>query len=64
MNTEFTKRWMNTRVSQTYDALVIGGGAAGMLAAGTAAARGLRTCLVEKECTARPEIDDYRQGPL
>lgn len=40
MNTEFTKRWMNTRVSQTYDALVIGGGAAGMLAAGTAAARG------------------------
>ena len=52
MNTEFTKRWMNTRVSQTYDALVIGGGAAGMLAAGTAAARGLRTCLVEKN--ARP----------
>ena len=52
MNTEFTKRWMNTRVNQTYDALVIGGGAAGMLAAGTAAARGLRTCLVEKN--ARP----------
>ena len=31
-----------------WDALVIGGGAAGMMAAGTAAERGLRVCLLEK----------------
>lgn len=48
MNMEYTKRWMNTRVNQPYDVLVIGGGAAGMLAAGTAAARGMQVCLVEK----------------
>ena len=39
-------------MNQPYDALVIGGGAAGMIAAGTAAERGLRVCLVEKN--ARP----------
>ena len=49
---EFMKRWMNTRVSQPFDVVVIGGGAAGMLAAGTAAARGMQVCLVEKQ--ARP----------
>lgn len=43
---------MSIRVNQPYDALVIGGGAAGMIAAGTAAERGLRVCLVEKN--ARP----------
>ncbi len=31
-----------------YDALVIGGGAAGMMAAGTAAERGLKVCLLER----------------
>jgi hypothetical protein len=34
--------------AQTYDLLVIGGGAAGMLAAGTAAARGRKVLLLEK----------------
>ncbi|HAH79360.1 MAG TPA: aminoacetone oxidase family FAD-binding enzyme [Ruminococcaceae bacterium] len=32
----------------SWDALVVGGGAAGMMAAGTAAERGLRVCLLEK----------------
>lgn len=49
---EFMKRWMNIKVNHPYDLLVIGGGAAGLLAAGTAAQNGLRTCLVEKN--ARP----------
>lgn len=31
-----------------FDALVVGGGAAGMMAAGTAAQRGLKVCLLEK----------------
>ena len=31
-----------------YDVVVVGGGAAGMMAAGTAAGRGCRTLLVEK----------------
>lgn len=31
-----------------FDAVVVGGGAAGMMAAGTAAARGLNVCLLEK----------------
>ncbi len=35
-------------VNNEYDVIVIGGGAAGMLAAGTAAKRGLRVALVEK----------------
>lgn len=35
-------------MSRTYDVLVIGAGAAGMMAAGTAARRGLSVCLVEK----------------
>lgn len=34
--------------SKTYDVIVIGGGAAGMMAAGTAAARGKRVLLLEK----------------
>ena len=29
---EFMKRWMNTRVSQPFDVVVIGGGAAGLAA--------------------------------
>ncbi len=38
---------MNTTAT-TYDVIVIGGGPAGMMAAGTAAARGLRVLLLEK----------------
>lgn len=34
--------------SDTYDVIVVGGGAAGMLAAGVAASRGRRTLLIEK----------------
>lgn len=49
---ESMKRWMNIKVNHPYDVLVIGGGAAGLLAAGTAAQNGLRVCLVEKN--ARP----------
>lgn len=41
MNTRYTKKLM-------YDAVVIGGGAAGMLAAAIAARRGLRVLLLEK----------------
>lgn len=40
---------MKNRVDRPYDALIIGGGAAGMLAAGTAAQNGLRVCLLEKK---------------
>ncbi len=43
---------MINQLSLPYDVLVIGGGAAGMMAAGTAAQRGLNVCLVEKN--ARP----------
>ena len=39
-----------------YDVLVIGGGAAGLMAAGTAAGRGLRVCLVEKNSTPGKKI--------
>jgi predicted Rossmann fold flavoprotein len=35
-------------LNHPYDVLVIGGGAAGMMAAGTAAQNGLKVCLVEK----------------
>ncbi|TQI65557.1 NAD(P)/FAD-dependent oxidoreductase [Clostridium sp. KNHs216] len=35
-------------LNRPYDALIIGGGAAGLMAAGTAAGNGLRVCLVEK----------------
>ncbi|WP_277668251.1 NAD(P)/FAD-dependent oxidoreductase [Caproiciproducens galactitolivorans] len=40
---------MKKLVDQLYDALIIGGGAAGMLAAGTAASNGLCVCLLEKK---------------
>ncbi|MCY1714214.1 NAD(P)/FAD-dependent oxidoreductase [Caproiciproducens galactitolivorans] len=40
---------MKNQVDRPYDALIIGGGAAGMLAAGTAAQNGLRVCLLEKK---------------
>lgn len=39
---------MASTKKQIYDVVVIGGGAAGMFAAGSAAARGLRVCLIEK----------------
>lgn len=39
---------MIIQLNQPYDVLVIGGGAAGMMAAGTAAQNGLNVCLVEK----------------
>jgi hypothetical protein len=39
-----------------YDAVVIGGGAAGMMAAGTAAQRGLKVCLVERNSVLGKKI--------
>lgn len=39
---------MINQLNQPYDVLIIGGGAAGMMAAGTAAQNGLRVCLLEK----------------
>ena len=39
---------MKKTVTQTFDVIVAGGGAAGMMAAGTAAQNGLRTLLLEK----------------
>lgn len=39
---------MINQLNQPYDVLIIGGGAAGMMAAGTAAHNGLTVCLVEK----------------
>jgi predicted Rossmann fold flavoprotein len=39
---------MNQPKKQHYDVIVIGGGASGMMAAGTAGARGLRVLLIEK----------------
>lgn len=64
MNTEFTKRWMNTRVSQTYDALVIGGRSGRDARRRTAAARGLRTCLVEKNARPGRKLMITGKGPL
>lgn len=40
------KRWMKPEVD--YDAAIIGAGPAGLMAAGTAAQRGLRVCVLEK----------------
>ena len=56
---EFMKRWMNTRVSQPFDVVVIGGGAAGMLAAGTAGPRPAGGRGGETGA-ARAKTDDYR----
>lgn len=39
---------MINQLNQPYDVLIIGGGAAGMMAAGTAAQNGLKVCLLEK----------------
>ena len=47
MNTVFMKRWMKNQVNQ-FDVIIVGGGAAGMMAAGTAAQNGLHTLLLEK----------------
>lgn len=47
MNTAFMKRWMKEKLSR-YDVIVVGGGAAGMMAAGTTAQNGLHTLLLEK----------------
>ena len=46
MNTEFTKRWMKEIVD--YNLIVIGGGAAGLLAAGTAAINGNKVLVFDK----------------
>ena len=48
MNTVFMKRWMKNQVNQ-FDVIIVGGGAAGMMAAGTAAQNGLNTLLLEKK---------------
>ncbi len=47
MNMAFMKRWMK-KILKWYDVIVVGGGAAGMMAAGTAAQKGLHTLLLEK----------------
>lgn len=47
MNMAFMKRWMK-KILSWYDVIVVGGGAAGMMAAGTAAQNGLHTLLLEK----------------
>ncbi len=49
MNTRFTKKLM-------YDAVVIGGGAAGMLAAAIAARRCLRVLLLEKNIASAVKL--------
>ena len=49
---------MNKRV------IVIGGGAAGMLAAGTAAERGLNVVLIEKKQGFGKKADDYGQRKM
>lgn len=46
MNTEFTKRWMKNIAD--IDVIVIGGGAAGLMAAGTAAEQGNNVLLFDK----------------
>ena len=47
------------------DLLIIGGGAAGLMAAGAACARGLTTAVVEHNPKGPwPKAADYRQGPL
>ncbi len=51
MNTRFTKRWRNPAKMKN-DLIVVGAGAAGLMAAGTAARRGLRVLLLERN--ARP----------
>lgn len=43
-------------MSRTYDVLVIGAGAAGMMAAGTAAQRGLSVCVIEKNGLAGKKV--------
>lgn len=51
----YTKRWMKKTLTQTNrraDLIVVGGGAAGMMAAGTAGELGLNVILIEKN--ARP----------
>lgn len=53
MNIKYTKRWMTKRVTRKNDVaentvLVVGGGAAGLMAAGTAAQLGKQVVLVEK----------------
>lgn len=47
-----------------FDAVVVGGGAAGMMAAITAAERGKHVLLIRKERTAWAEDPHYGQGPL
>lgn len=47
MNMEYMKRWMK-KITEKYDLIVIGGGAAGLLAAGTAAENGKKVILFDK----------------
>ena len=50
--------------NRAFDAAVVGGGPAGMLAAITAAERGRRVVLVEKKRPARAEAAHHGQGAL
>lgn len=43
------KRELAGPVNEAYDLIVIGGGASGLMAAGTAAEKGLRVLLLEKK---------------
>lgn len=47
-----------------FDAVIIGGGAAGLLCAGFAARRGMRVAVLEKNDRARPQGADHRQRPV
>lgn len=47
-----------------FDAVVVGGGAAGMMAAITAAERWQARLIIRKERTAWAEDPHYGQGPL
>lgn len=51
-------------MNNSFDAIVIGAGPAGMMAAGTAAQKGMRVLLLEKKGAPGTETDDYRKRPL
>ena len=62
MNTVFMKRWMKNQVNQ-FDVIIVEG-AAGMMAAGTAAQNGLRTLLLEKNSRLGRKIAHYGQRKM